>query len=157
MAVDKYNDARKLLLEGNHRLLVDPLHPVPPELVSRAERTLGVVFPISYRRFLEDFGTGGFGSLEILGITGDDFEISGFPDGIWYTMRQRQDINLDVKYLIVEHGGDGTCVAIDTNQRDSSGECSLVRLSLDGKPIEVVSDSFGSWLLEELNWRMRLE
>jgi antitoxin YobK len=156
MTIEHYISARKLLLEGDHELDIDKPLPARPELIRKAEQALGVIFPPSYRQFLTDFGSGGFGSLEVYGILGADFKNSGIPDGIWYTLKKRQDHNVELarKYVIIEHGGDGTCVAIDTSRRDIDGECPLVRIGLDGEPVEPVSDSFGSWLLDEVTWRI---
>jgi antitoxin YobK len=150
--MEQYETARKLLLSG-HGTQVDAPQPVSDELVKKAEQTLGITFPPSYRQFLSDFGTGGFGSLEVYGIVGEDFVNSGIPDGIWCTLEERKNSGLDRKYLLVQSGGDGSYVAIDSSRCDVFGECPLVRLSVDGKPIELVSDSFGSWLLDELTWR----
>jgi antitoxin YobK len=148
-----YESARRLLHEG-HGLEVDGPQPAPAELIRKAEQALGLTFPPSYRQFLLDFGTGGFGSLEVYGIVGEDFDKSSVPDGIWCTLDERKNSGLDRRYLLVQSGGDGTYVAIDSGQSDDAGECPLVRLSIDGKPSEHVGDSFGAWLLDELTWRM---
>jgi antitoxin YobK len=151
MTLSNYYAARKLMFEMDRELIADPnTRPASLHQIEETEQRLKVKFPPSYRQFLADFGSGGFEGWEIYGI-GCDLMGSGI---ISSTLKRRSDVTLDPKYVIIEDGGDGTYVAIDTGERDVASECPLVRLSVDGKPIEHVSDSFGTWLLDELTWRM---
>ncbi len=128
MSMKDYEAARAILRRQDLVFKVDPALPAPPHLIEMAEQTLGVTFPETYRRFLNDFGTTAISGFEVYGIIREDFANSGIHDGIWSTLRSREDMELGPSYVLVKSGGDGTYVAIDTSCRDADGECPLVRV-----------------------------
>ena len=123
----------------------------PELLVSKAETTLGLKFPPSYRRFLLELGCGDINGVEVFGLINDNFEKSTVPNGIWLTLNERAAINLDPAYVIVGGGGDGTYYALDTKHVDGAGESQVIRLSVDGTQGETVAGDFGSYLLNEVS------
>jgi antitoxin YobK len=116
-------------------------------LVTKAESVLGVKFPPTYRRFLLEFGCGYIDPYEVYGLVDDNFEKSGIPDGIWLTLTKRKSIKLKPSYVIIGDVGDGTQYAINTGRVNAQGECPVVLLTVDGIEIEIVANSFGSFLL----------
>lgn len=119
-------------------------------LVASAEQALGMKFPPSYRRFLLELGCGDIAGLEIFGLIDENFEDSAVPNGIWLTLNERQNTELDHAYILIGDGGDGTYYAIDTRSADKFGENPVVRLSVDGAQAESIASSFGSYLLESV-------
>ena len=121
----------------------------PESLVAKAESALGLKFPPSYKQFLIEMGCGDINGFEVYGIIDDNFENSSIPNGIWMTLKQRNAIGLDHKYVIVGEGGDGTLNVIDTGETIEA-ENPVIRLSIDGKLSQRMNDSFGSYLLEQV-------
>ena len=104
----------------------------PEALVSQAERTLGLVFPPSYRRFLLELGCGDIDGVEIYGLIDGNFEQSSIPNGIWMTLQQRKAIGLGDNFIVLGEDGDGTLHVIDTSVTFEAGENPVIRLSVDG-------------------------
>ena len=107
----------------------------PEALIDKAEETLGVLFPPTYRLFLIKYGCGGFLSSEYYGVSrasllnGGDFEAVGSaPDGIWHTLTDRKQFDLPHKYIIVGNPGYGPYDVIDTSKPDKNGECPVIEI-----------------------------
>lgn len=123
----------------------------PESLVVLAENTLGLKFPPSYRQFLLDFGCGGIDDFdfEVYGIVNDNFVKSTIPNGIWLTLQERKDINLDPTYIIIGDVGDGSYYTLDTRIKDADGENPVVIISVEYAK-ETIASSFGTYLLNEI-------
>ena len=145
MSIEKYQQARQLIEDAGGG---DFEGPKPEALVARAETALGLTFPPSYRRFLLEMGCGDINGLEIYGLINDKFENSTVPNGIWLTLNERRGIGLHPSYVLIGEGGEGTLYALDTRQAGKGGEALVLRLSVDGKQIERVAESFGDYFLE---------
>lgn len=144
MSLQNYDRAKELIEDSGSG---DFEGPKSESLVSKAEAALGVKFPPSYRRFLLEMGCGDFNGVEVYGLILDDFEMSTVPNGIWLTLSERTSMELDPAFVIVGDGGDGDYYALDMKKVDPSGESPIVRLSMDGKQIENVAESFGTYFL----------
>jgi len=59
-------------------------------LINKAEKTLGLVFPPTYKKFLAKLGCGDIEGLEFYGLINDDFINSNIPDAIWLTLNERK-------------------------------------------------------------------
>ncbi|HYI35197.1 MAG TPA: SMI1/KNR4 family protein [Thermoleophilaceae bacterium] len=105
-----YRAARELI-DGAED--ADFVGPRPEELVAAAERALGLEFPPDYRRFVLDLGAGDVGGEEFFGVVDDDFEDAAIPDGVWLTLRERQDSGLPGDLILVHAPGDGSYHAIE--------------------------------------------
>jgi hypothetical protein len=119
--------------------------PRDPGLVDTAEQALGLRFPPTYRRFLEDLGAGNFGPFEVLGVIDEDFEESMVPDGIWYTLTERET-GLPDDLAIVGEVGDGSLYGLRLD--GSGGEAPVVLFepgAEDGRD-EVAFEDFGAFL-----------
>jgi hypothetical protein len=121
--------------------------PKSEDLIAAAEQALELGFPPSYRQFLLDLGCGDVNGLEVYGLIDHRFEKSSVPNGIWLTLNERRNIQLDHAYILIGDGGDGCYLALDTRNADGSGENPVVRLSVDGEESESVAMSFGAYLL----------
>ena len=81
--------------------------------ISAAEEILEVSFPASYRQFLQQFGWGGVGGLEIFGLGAD---VPPFLDVVHITTSERTEAvpPLPKKLLPICTDGLGNLLCIDT-------------------------------------------
>ena len=124
-----------------------------PHLVASAERTLGLTFPPTYRRFLLELGAGSIGGQEFYGVVNENFEQSAVPDGIWLTLDERAKSGLPPNLLIVSETGDGIRFALDTSQRYVDEESPVVLYfgpAPESPPSEVVARDFGEFFLDRV-------
>ena len=70
-------------------------------------------FPPTYRRFLSQFGAGGFGATEFYGVFREDFESSGVPDAVWRALKLRGEGHLPDHLVPVLDLGDGDLALVD--------------------------------------------
>jgi hypothetical protein len=120
------------------------------KLIRAAEKELGLQFPPTYRRFLLEYGVGGFGGSEIYGVIHENFRNSGVPVAIWYTLTERKDSKLPGDYVVIYNEGTGTLYCLDT---ESDGEEApvvtfVLGLSIDQQEPEVVAEDFGAFFRE---------
>ncbi|WP_425487072.1 SMI1/KNR4 family protein [Microvirga makkahensis] len=80
----------------------------------------------SYRDFLLRYGCGDIRGQEFYGITHGDFDNSGIPNGIWVTLKERQEGNLPRHLLVVHALGEGSLSCIDFSRQRADGECPVV-------------------------------
>ncbi|MFQ5614325.1 MAG: SMI1/KNR4 family protein [Anaerolineae bacterium] len=125
--------------------------PRQESLIQAAERKLGLRFPSTYRRFLLEFGAGNVGSDEILGVIHEDFDESGVPDAVWYTIRQRQQVNLPHNLVVIYEVGDGELFCLDLAMMKNN-EAPIVAYQPGYPPEEqlkeIIAKDFGDFLLE---------
>jgi len=128
--------------------------PQPEKRVVRAEQTLGVRFPPSYRRFLAEFGAGGIGSEEIYGLIDDDFENPQPPQTVGLTREFRRDRQISDDLIVIYNLGQGSYCALDMSRAGPDGEAPVVGFTpgLDraGDDLEVVAPDFGAFFLDTL-------
>lgn len=148
MGMSEYEQAVKIIAE--HPELALFVGPRDPALVEKAEARLGLAFPPTYRRFLLDLGTGGFGSFEIYGVTGSHFEVGRIPNMVWLALRDREDFGMPNRLIPIHEGGDGELDCLDTGAGDG-GEAPVIAYDpgVDPEartPVSLASD-FGSFIL----------
>ena len=121
-------------------------------LIRLAEEKLGLKFPDTYRYFIEKYGAGNYGSAEIFGIVDDDFENSSVPDAIWYTLTERDEINLPLNLLIIYNTGDEALYCLDFNRRNEAGEPAVISfipgIDFEEQEHKIIANDFGDFLLE---------
>jgi antitoxin YobK len=119
-------------------------------LIDVAERELSVEFPKSYRKFLQEFGSGGLGSFEIYGLINDNFVNSGIPDVVWLTNKGRKEWNLPKFLIPIYDLGDGELFCVDLRTL-KEGEAEIVAYtpgySINNEKLEKVADDFGTLFL----------
>lgn len=122
------------------------------DLIKKAEITLELKFPPSYKEFLHAFGCGDIAGHEFYGITDFDFTNSGIPDAVWITVRERIDSNLPRQFLIIGEQGNGAYYVL--NCECEGAECPVILwwpgLSLADqiKDAEILAQDFGSFFVE---------
>lgn len=121
-------------------------------LVEAAERALGLSFPPSYRVFLRRLGAGNVGAAEIYGVIDDDFTDSGVPDGIWMTLRGREEWGLPESMVVIYSDGMGGYFVLDTEKTGQDDECPVLvwqpGRSTPGDALEPIAPDFGSFFLD---------
>ncbi|MFI7122908.1 SMI1/KNR4 family protein [Amycolatopsis sp. NPDC049868] len=102
--------------------------------ISAAERTLGVAFPPSYRRLIQEFGA---------------WEIAGeeFFGSIAETLDMRRDHGMPSELILVTFDGMGGAVVLDSSQQDDSGEYPVLAWVHADETREKLGDDFGSFAL----------
>lgn len=119
-----------------------------------AEKALGLKFSGIYKEFLKTYGVGSIGSEEIYGISSLDFENSTVPNGIWYTLSERKEINLPANLLVIYSTGDGELYCLDYNKINEEKEPAVVSFfsgfDLDIQKYDIIAEDFGDFLLERV-------
>lgn len=155
MSTEDYENALNLINENE--FLSDFVGKCPEQLVRKAEEKLNLSFPKSYKQFLLNFGAGNFGSEEVYGIVKEDFENSGIPDAIWYTIKQRKEVNLPSNLVVIYHTGGEEIFCLDTNKPGKHGEPAVISYAIGVDPkhqtYEIIANDFGEFLLQ----RVKLE
>lgn len=126
--------------------------PKTEELILMAERVLGLKFPPTYKEFLKRYGAGSIFGVEIYGITRAEFTNASIPNGIWLTLREREDIQLPKKMIIIYEYGDGVYFAIDTSIVSAEQENPVVAWAQDipENQIKILAPDFGRFLFNIL-------
>lgn len=152
MSIQDYSNAVDLIQQNPD--LGDFVGKCSEELVKKAEEKLNLSFPQSYKNFLLNYGAGNFGAEEIYGIINQDFENSGIPDAIWFTIKQRKDINLPSNLLIIYHTGGEEIFCLDFSKLNKSNEPAVVSyaigVDLEFQAYEVIANDFGEFILQRV-------
>lgn len=121
------------------------------ELIVKAEKALGLLFPESYRTFVRRLGAGGFGAFEIYGVTDEPFD-GPIPDGVWATLDSRSGpSNLPATMIVFGADGMGGEYVLDTAKGpEPPVEVWIGGMSAVGEPLEVLASDFGSFLREQV-------
>ena len=125
------------------------------KLIEKAEEVLGIKFSKIYKEFLLKYGAGNYGSEEILGVIDDDFEESSVPDGIWYTLTERDEVDLPMNLVVIYETGDDELFCLDFNNLNEEKEPVVVTYipgeDNRNQKYEKVADDFGDFLLQLVN------
>lgn len=125
------------------------------ELIITAEARLGLAFPPTYRKFLLALGAGNFGSVEFYGVIDENFETSSVPDGIWFTLTERKEIDLPHRLIAIGVTSYGELYCLDTAKKPE-GPIIVYQSHLgpDEQQPEVVADDFGEFFLAQITARL---
>ncbi|WP_089099412.1 SMI1/KNR4 family protein [Streptomyces hyaluromycini] len=124
----------------------------PPEVIARAEAEMGLTFPPSYRRLIEEFGVWEVPPAEFPGVyrtpaRGD--KLLGSPA---YTLEDRERMALPRRFMVVKHDDVWDVVVLDSSEPDQHGEYPVYAWNPgipDGGRMEKLADSFGEFALNE--------
>lgn len=130
------------------------------ELLSAAQKALGISFPATYWRFLSEFGAGAFGSDEIYGVINTDFEDSGVPDAIWFTLQERKNRSFPNNLVAIYDADDGELFCLDIGATQDN-EAPIITYQPAYLPeeqrVEIIARDFGEFLLQlvqrQVNWK----
>lgn len=123
-----------------------------PEVIARAEAEMGLTFPPSYQRLIEEFGTWEIPPADFPGVyqtpaRGD--EVLGTPA---YTQENRTGLGLPHHFMVVKHDDVWGAVVLDTSQPNQDGEYPVFAWNPgvpDGGLMEKIADNFGEFALRE--------
>jgi len=122
----------------------------PEDLLNRAEQSLGLTFPATYRAFLSRLGCGGVTGVEFYGVIKNDFVNSSAPDAIWVTLDERRSFNLPASHIIVSSTGDGGYYAIDCSKSSGENESPVVEWWAGPQQQREIAKDFGEFFLRSI-------
>lgn len=130
--------------------------PRSSSLLEKIEKIIGYKFPPTYRAFLLEFGAGSFGPMEFFGAIDENVTESPVPDGVWYTLRERLEVNLPEDLFVIGETGTGElyCLRLKKSYRkDEDVPVIIVNPGMNRtyQECEVVASDFGSFLLERVS------
>jgi len=115
------------------------------------EKAYGITLPADYRAFVQKFGCGSIGHIEILGL---GVEPVGMPSLPWL-LKDLKSLGTmpPVEILPVSPLGDGTYAAVLCKPKSAFSEGTVVRWTPNSKSsrVEVLGSSFSSYLLVKLH------
>ncbi len=126
--------------------------PRDEHLVRKAEEILGLRYPPIYRRFLLEFGAGGFFSFEVYGITTD-----AISNGVWYALQLRERFNLPKDLVPVYDDGIGYKFMIDMRTQQAEPFPIIAYqagIAEDEQRPETIADDFGIFFLNMVTKRI---
>lgn len=124
--------------------------PASESAIREAEKSLGVVFPSSYRRFLMKFGAAlgeGFESAGLFEQTGDA-EPPQWTHVVNQTLRLRRASHHQLPLGLIAVSGDGEdhVYYIDTSRRRADGESPVVAIGPSADNV-VIAESFSDFVI----------
>jgi len=124
--------------------------PASIEQVQRLENLLGTKLPVSFRRFLEDYGGGGVVSAEISGIQNDDAsDVSGGTVlGDTATCRERFD--LPSHLVVIYFQDDEVCWCLDVSESGVQESPVVSYNVFTGKVDGAIASNFRNFMRQHL-------
>ncbi|MGR5235996.1 SMI1/KNR4 family protein [Vibrio alfacsensis] len=123
------------------------------ELITQAEKVLGVVFPKDYRYFLKTYGAISFESEEFYGLTKKGLEATSIPCVVFATLSARELGDISTSMVKIKSTGYGPSFSLDVSQKDEAGNCPVIETTLSYKvnsQIKRVANSFSEFFWDEI-------
>lgn len=87
-----------------------------PDQIDAAEVKLGLKFPQTFKDYLSEWGNLSAEGQEYYGLTrSGDFDNSGVPNCVWYTLTERVDVGLPDELVIVRNDNGEQYICIECN------------------------------------------
>lgn len=118
--------------------------------IDAAENILGITFPRSYRRVIEEFGTWDIAGEEFLGLYQTPAMGSQFLGSVKETLDARQRYGMPVELLAVMFDGMGGIVVLDSSRPGWDGEYPVVAWDpgvVGRQCVERLGEDFGSFAI----------
>ncbi|MET8209568.1 SMI1/KNR4 family protein [Streptomyces sp. NPDC005373] len=116
-----------------------------------AERELGVTFPPSYRRLIEEFGTWDIAGEEFLGVYQTPAMGQKLLGSVTETLDARSQYGMPSDLIVAMFDGMGGLIVLDASQPDQDGEYPVLVWnpgSVDRESMERLGGDFGSFALD---------
>jgi antitoxin YobK len=143
---------RFLRLVEEYESDADFVGPRDERLIETAEERLGLSFPPTYRRFVLELGAGDIAGQEFFGVIEAPFADPSVPNGVWMTLKARDEWTLPRSMLVIAFSGGVDYYVIDTAKatpdREPAVEIWRPGISLPGDPLEQMATDFGAFALE---------
>jgi hypothetical protein len=156
MSMENLNKALKLIESNFSRDEVLINGPVKEEVILKAEDALGVKFPNTYKKFLQNFGSGCVGSDYFYGLGKQDFDFtSSIPEVtayhvVWSNLYDQKLGYIPSHLITIYNVGNGEAYCLDISKMNNK-ECPVVAWSIgvckQKKELEVIAPDFGTFLL----------
>ncbi|WP_344462358.1 SMI1/KNR4 family protein [Kitasatospora kazusensis] len=119
-------------------------------MIAAAEHDLGVTFPPSYRRVIEEFGTWDIAGEEFLGVYQTPAMGQKLLGSVAETLDACSQYGMPSDLIVVMFDGMGGLIVLDSSQVDSEGEYPVLVWNpgvADRQSMERPGDDFGSFAL----------
>lgn len=116
--------------------------------MAAAESDLGVAFPASYRRLIEEFGTWDIAGEEFLGVYQTPAMGQKLLDSVTETLDARSRFRMPSDLIVAMLDGMGGLVVLDSSQVNQEGEYPVLVWHpgvVDRESMERLGDDFGSF------------
>ncbi|MEV5100234.1 SMI1/KNR4 family protein [Streptomyces rochei] len=116
--------------------------------MAAAESDLGVPFPPSYRRLIEEFGTWDIAGEEFLGVYQTPSLGQKLLGSVVETLDARSRYGMPFDLIVAMFDGMGGLVVLDSSQADQDGEYPVLVWNpgiADRESMERLGDNFGSF------------
>lgn len=157
MSYTDYKNALELI--NKNKKLVCKSNGCSNKTIEKAERKLKLKFSSMYKEFLQEFGALSFGSEEIYGIVSDDIDLNGVPNGIWYTLTERKEVNMPEWLLVIYDTGSEELFCLDFNSGKNEPKVVVYVPGIDNEyqTYEEIANDFGEFLLERITFELEEE
>lgn len=120
-------------------------------LIQKAEKALGISFSHQIRDFFKNYGAGNIGAEEIYGIINDNFTDSSVPNGVWFTLTERREVQMPHHLYVLYDTGAGEFFCLDFSRLNEHKEPPVV-VYIPGvdnnlQSYEIIAEDFGDYLL----------
>ncbi|MFJ2407214.1 SMI1/KNR4 family protein [Streptomyces xanthochromogenes] len=115
-------------------------------LIEAAEHAMGLTFPPSYRRFVEEFGSLDIAAEDFLGV----YKTPAGGDTLWGSSRETldaRDSGMPLELIAVQQDGMGGIYVLDSSSPDSDGEYPVMIWEPWRTSMEFQGNSFGEFAL----------
>lgn len=133
MYISKLNNREGLWLAGGASL----------DLVSNLEEAFGVILPETYKEFLLELGSLSIGDISISGITCENLDDGGgsvLSDTLYF----QKDYDLPENLIVIQPDEDAP-YCLDTTDKNSVGEMSVVCFEIQSGEQNQIADNFEDW------------
>jgi hypothetical protein len=116
--------------------------------IAAAESDLGVAFPPSYRRLIEEFGTWDIAGEEFLGVYQTPAMGLKLLGSVTETLDARSQYGMPSDLIVVMFDGMGGLIVLDSSRVDREGEYPVLVWNpgvVDRESMERLGDDFGSF------------
>lgn len=116
--------------------------------MTTAESDLGMSFPLSYRRLVEEFGTWDIAGEEFLGVYRTPATGQKLLGSVKETLDARSQYGMPSDLIVVMFDGMGGLVVLDSSQVDREGEYPVLVWNpgaVDRESMERLGNDFGSF------------
>ena len=150
MSQNNYNKAKELIEKNRSQCFFagekDNL------LIEKAEKVLEISFSQQLRDFFKTYGAGSIGSEEIYGIINDNFTDASVPNGVWFTLTERKEIQMPKNLYVISDTGADEFYCLDFSKSNEYGEPPVVifvpGVDNNSQTYEIIAEDLGDYLLE---------
>ncbi|WP_454674025.1 SMI1/KNR4 family protein [Achromobacter pestifer] len=118
--------------------------------IERVEALLHVTLPISYKKFLENYGGGGVVSAEVCGVEDNDASIESGGTVVGDTKECRERFALPDNLVVIYFHGDEVCWCLDLTNSNEEDSPVVSYNIFTGKIDRQIASNFSSFMRQHL-------